>query len=66
MNWQIDPHHNHLARLSFPAKTNEFVVKVDLVAELTPFNPFGFFLEPRVEEHPFEYAPELAGDPTSK
>ena len=66
MNWQIDPHHNHLARLSFPAKTNEFVVNVDLVAELTPFNPFGFFLEPRVEEHPFEYAPELAGDPTSK
>jgi uncharacterized protein (DUF2126 family)/transglutaminase-like putative cysteine protease len=62
LNWQLDPHHNHLARLSFPAKTNEFVVNVDLVAELTPFNPFGFFLEPRVEEYPFEYAPELARD----
>ena len=48
--------------LLFPDKTNEFVVEVDLVAELSPFNPFDFFLEPGVEDYPFEYAPELAKD----
>jgi uncharacterized protein (DUF2126 family)/transglutaminase-like putative cysteine protease len=62
LNWQLDPHHNHLARLLFPNKTNEFVVEVDLVAELSPFNPFDFFLEPGVEDYPFEYASELAKD----
>ena len=62
LNWQFDLHNNHLARVLFPEKTNEFVVKVDLVAELSPFNPFDFFLEPGVEDYPFEYAPELAKD----
>jgi uncharacterized protein (DUF2126 family) len=62
LNWQFDPYQNHLARLLFPNKTNDFVVEVDLVAELSPFNPFDFFLEPGVEDYPFEYSPELAKD----
>jgi uncharacterized protein (DUF2126 family)/transglutaminase-like putative cysteine protease len=62
LKWQFDLHNNHLARVLFPEKTNEFVVEVDLVAELSPFNPFDFFLEPGVEDYPFEYAPELAKD----
>ena len=62
LNWQLDVQHNYLARVFFQGKTNEFVVEVDLVAELSPFNPFDFFLEPGVEEYPFEYAPELAKD----
>src|ERR1700686_3962199 len=62
LNWQLDPYNNHLARLLFPDKTDEFVVEVDLVAELSPFNPFGFVLEPGVQDYPFEYAPELAKD----
>jgi uncharacterized protein (DUF2126 family)/transglutaminase-like putative cysteine protease len=62
LNWQLDPHHNHLARLLFSNKTTELVVTVDLVAELSSFNPFDFFLEPGVANYPFEYAPELAKD----
>jgi uncharacterized protein (DUF2126 family) len=62
LKWQLDLHHNHLARILFPGKTTEFVVEVELVAELTPVNPFDFLLEPGVEEFPFEYAPELAKD----
>jgi uncharacterized protein (DUF2126 family)/transglutaminase-like putative cysteine protease len=60
LNWQFDLHNNHLARLLFPNKIDEFVVDVDLVAEMSPFNPFGFFLEPGVEQYPFAYASELA------
>ena len=62
LNWQLDPHHNHLARVIFPNKTDAFVVEVDLVAELSSFNPFAFLLEPRVEDYPFEYEPTLARD----
>src|SRR5271154_4485954 len=62
LNWQLDPHHNYLARLLFPGTTKEFVVEVDLIAELSRFDPFDFFLEPGVEDYPFEYTPELARD----
>src|SRR5271169_2622680 len=62
LNWQLDPHYNHLARLLFPHKTKEFVVEVDLAVELSPVNPFDFFLEPGVEDYPFEYSLGLAKD----
>ncbi len=60
--WQFDPHANYLARVIFPGKTTEFAVDVDLVADLTPTNPFDFLLEPVYETFPFRYAPELAKD----
>jgi uncharacterized protein (DUF2126 family)/transglutaminase-like putative cysteine protease len=62
LNWQLDVHNNHVARLLFTEKTDEFVVDVDLVAELSPFNPFDFFLEPAVENYPFKYPAELGKD----
>ena len=62
VNWQQDPFANHLARLVFPEPTREFKVTVDLVAEMSVYNPFDFFLEPEAENYPFTYAPELAHD----
>jgi uncharacterized protein (DUF2126 family)/transglutaminase-like putative cysteine protease len=62
LKWQLDPHSNYLARVLFSERTTEFVVEVNLVAELEPFNPFDFFLEPGVTDFPFAYAPELRAD----
>ncbi|MBN2163035.1 MAG: transglutaminase family protein [Pontiellaceae bacterium] len=59
INWVQDPQNNHQARLVFPETTEEFVVQVDLVAELKPINPFDFFLEKYAENYPFDYAPSL-------
>ena len=46
VHWQQDPFGNFQARLLFPEKTREFVVDVDLIADLSPVNPFDYFLEP--------------------
>ena len=53
INWQQDPFSNYLARLVFPEQATEFKVTVDLVAEMSVFNPFDFFLEPAAQEFPF-------------
>ncbi|MES2956636.1 MAG: transglutaminase family protein [Pseudomonadota bacterium] len=60
INWQQDPFANHLARLVFPDKTTEFKVTVDLVAEMSVYNPFDFFLEPGAEKFPFSYDADVA------
>jgi uncharacterized protein (DUF2126 family)/transglutaminase-like putative cysteine protease len=57
INWQQDPEANYLARLTFPEKTREFRLAVDLVAEMSVLNPFDFFLEPYAQQYPFEYDP---------
>nr|WP_316641065.1 transglutaminase family protein [uncultured Roseateles sp.] len=70
INWQQDAFANYLARLVFPEKTKEFKVTVDLVAEMSVYNPFDFFLEPQAQTFPFAYddaqraelAPYLAVD----
>ncbi len=62
LNWQFDALGNHVARILFPGKTAEFVATVDLVADLTPLNPFAFVLEPGYDSFPFVYSSELARD----
>ena len=61
-HWQQDPLSNFQARLLFPEKTREFLVEVDLLAELIPINPFDYFLELGSETYPFEYPAALARD----
>ncbi|MFM8610556.1 MAG: DUF2126 domain-containing protein [Burkholderiaceae bacterium] len=60
INWQQDPFANWQARLVFPEPTTEFRVTVDLVAEMSVYNPFDFFLEPGAERFPLRYADALA------
>src|SRR5882724_6756127 len=62
INWQQDPQSNYLARLVFQEKASEFLVEVDLVAEMSVLNPFDFFLEPQAENFPFQYDQELEND----
>jgi len=62
IHWQQDQHGNFLARLLFAGKIREFIVEVDLIAELSPVNPFDYFLEPEAATYPFQYSPSLASD----
>jgi uncharacterized protein (DUF2126 family) len=59
LNWQQDPQSNYQARLVFPERTREFVIEIDLVAEIASINPFDFFLESTAEKVPFDYDPAL-------
>jgi len=62
LNWQQDPFGNYLARLVFPDKASEMLVEVDLVAEMSVYNPFDFFLEPSADHFPFVYEPAVKED----
>src|SRR5262245_22152909 len=62
LNWQQDAYSNYLARLVFPKPTRDFVVEVDLIAEMVSINPFDFFVEPSAEFYPVRYEAELANE----
>lgn len=64
VNWQQDPFSNWLARVVFPEAVKHFQVTVDVVVDLSPINPFDFFLTEDVEHMPISYDKLLKKDLT--
>jgi uncharacterized protein (DUF2126 family)/transglutaminase-like putative cysteine protease len=62
INVQQDPYGNFLARFVFPEPVTELKIEVDLVADMTVYNPFDFFVEPEAENWPFDYPEEIRAD----
>ncbi len=62
VNYQQDPYGNWLARFVFPKPVEELKIEVDLVADMTVYNPFDFFVEESAENFPFDYPEDISPD----
>ena len=62
VNVQQDPYGNYLSRFVFPEPVTELKIEVDLVADMTVYNPFDFFVEEEAENWPFAYPEALRDD----
>jgi uncharacterized protein (DUF2126 family)/transglutaminase-like putative cysteine protease len=62
VNVQQDPYGNYLTRFVFPERVTELKIEVDLVADMTVYNPFDFFVEESAEIWPFQYPEDLRED----
>lgn len=62
VNLQQDPYGNWLSRHVFPEPVTELKIEVDLVADMTVYNPFDFFVEESADVWPFEYPADIRDD----
>jgi uncharacterized protein (DUF2126 family)/transglutaminase-like putative cysteine protease len=62
VNYQQDPYGNWLGRYVFPELVDELKIEVDLVADMTVYNPFDFFVEDSAETWPFAYGEDIQPD----
>ena len=54
VNVQQDPYGNFLTRFVFPEPVTELKIEVELVADMTVYNPFDFFVEEIAETFPVQ------------
>lgn len=62
VNHQQDPYGNWQSRFVFHEPVREFRIEVDLVADMTVYNPFDFFVDETAEKFPFKYPDEFGDD----
>ncbi|BCH22688.1 transglutaminase family protein [Mesorhizobium sp. L-8-3] len=62
VNHQQDPYGNWMARFVFPEPVRELRIEVDLVADMTVYNPFDFFVEDSAEYWPLDYPEDVRQD----
>lgn len=60
LRWMHDAAGNHVARVWFQDPIERLELAVELTADLAPFNPFDFLVEPHAERYPFAYPAPVA------
>lgn len=60
LRWTHDAAGNHVARVWFNDPTAFLHVDVELTADLAPYNPFDFLVDPYAERYPFAYPASVA------
>ena len=56
LNWVRDPFENQVARLDLPEPVASLTLTVELLADLSPANPFDFLTEADAAHFPLDYA----------
>lgn len=60
LHWLHDAAGNHVARVLFQDRVDLLEIAVELTADISPFNPFDFMVDPYAERYPFSYPASVA------